>query len=235
MPIEMSAAPSENTMLGRIRLTIKKFNTINKDGKRWRYTDVIDGKKLDAMKYFKSTRITDETWSTATPGMYTWILKGGKFYANKVLTPQEIGSLHFILDLLADIDGNQGNIEAAGEMIVSDDGTIIFNLLSGTYYKEFAFKTRNRKSIQKTQQEIEDLVEYVSVKMENLGVQNVTYDNSGNTFIREDMVTNNSTLAKLNEYITRIESQSNSSEGGKRRTHRRRRTRRKHKTRKSRK
>lgn len=229
----MSALPNENTMLGRIRLTIKKFNTINKNGKRWRYTDVINGKRLDAIKYFRSTRITDATLPAITPGIYTWILKGGEFYANKVLTQQEIGSLHFILDLLADVDGNQGNIEAAGEMIVSDDNSIIFNLLSGTYYKEFSFKTRNRKSVPKTPEEMRELEDYVMVKIKTLaGRENVTYDNSGNTFITGDMVTNNSTLAKLNEYITRIESQPNSSEGGKRRTHRRRRT---HKTRKSRK
>jgi hypothetical protein len=230
----MSVPPSEDTMLGRIRLTIKKFNTINKNGKKWRYTDVINGKKLDAMKYFKSTRITDETLSNAAPGIYTWILKKGKFYANKVLTPQEIGSLHFILDLLADIDGNDGNIEAAGEMIVSDDRSIIFNLLSGTYYKEFAFKTENRKS-PKSPKEMRELEEYVLVKIQTLGIKNVSYDDSGKTFIREDMVTNNSTLAKLNEYITRIESLPNSSQGGKRKTRRMRRTRRKHKTRKSRK
>ena len=222
-------------MLGRIRLTIKKFNTINKNGKRWRYTDVINGKKLDAIKYFRSTRVTGDTLPTITPGIYTWILKGGEFYANKVLTPQEIGSLHFILDLLADVDGNQGNIEAAGEMIVSDDRSIIFNLLSGTYYKEFSFKTRNRKSIQKTPEEMRELEDYVLVKIKTLaGRENVTYDNSGNTFITGDMVTNNSTLAKLNEYITRIESQPNASEGGKRRTHRKCRSRRtkKSKTRK---
>ena len=230
----MSVPPSEDTMLGRIRLTIKKFNTINKNGKKWRYTDVINGKKLDAMKYFKSTRITDETLSNAAPGIYTWILKKGKFYANKVLTPQEIGSLHFILDLLADVDGNRGNIEAAGEMIVSDDRSIIFNLLSGTYYKEFAFKTENKKS-PKSPKEMRELEEYVLVKIQTLGIKNVSYDDSGKTFIREDMVTNNSTLAKLNEYITRIESLPNSSQGGKRKTRRMRRTRRKHKTRKSRK
>jgi len=229
----MSAALSEDTMLGRIRLTIKKFDTINKNGKRWRYTDVINGKKLDAIKYFKSTRVTDETLPGITPGIYTWILKGGKFYANKVLTPQEIGSLHFILDLLADIDGNIGNIEAAGEMIVSDDRSIIFNLLSGTYYKEFAFKGQNRKSVQKSPKEMKELEEYVLLKMKKLGkTYNVSYDDSGNTFITEDMVTNNSTLAKLNEYITRVESLPNSSEGGKRRT--RRRTK-KSKTRRSRK
>lgn len=224
------SAPSEDTMLGRIRLTIKKFNTVNKNGKRWRYTDVINGKKLDAIKYFRSTRVTDDTLPGIRPGIYTWILKGGKFYANKVLTPQEIGSLHFILDLLADVDGNQGNIEAAGEMIVTDDTSIIFNLLSGTYYKEFAFKTQNRKSVPKSPEEMRALEEYVLVKIQTLsGRENVTYDGSGNTFITGDMVTNNSTLAKLNEYITRIESQPNSSEGGKRRT------RCKHKTSKTRK
>ena len=223
-------------MLGRIRLTIKKFNTINKDGKRWRYTDVINGKKLDAIKYFRSTRVTDETLPGIAPGIYTWILKGGKFYANKVLTQQEIGSLHFILDLLADVDGNRGNIEAAGEMIVSDDGSIIFNLLSGTYYKEFSFKTRNRKSIEKTPEEMRELETYVLVKIKTLGrTENVTYDDSKNTFITGDMVTNNSTLAKLNEYITRIESLPNSSEGGKRRSRRRTRRTKRSKTRRSRK
>ena len=71
------------------------------------------------------------------------------------------------------------------------------------------------------------------VKIQTLGnTENVTYDDTGRTFITENMVTNNSTLAKLNEYIERIESQPNSSEGGKRKTRRRRRT---HKTRKSRK
>lgn len=215
----MSAVLSENDMLGRIRLTIKEFNTINKDGKRWRYTDVINGKKVDALKYFKSTRVTGETLKDAAPGIYTWILKGREFYANKVLTPQEIGSLHFILDLLADVDGNQGNIEAAGEMIVSDDGSIIFNLLSGTYYKEFAYKIQNKKKVEKSPEEMKDLEMYVLVKMQTLlGRKNVAYDDSKKTFITEDMITNNSTLTKLNEYITRVESQPSASEGGKRRT-----------------
>jgi hypothetical protein len=233
MSAASSATPSEDTMLGRIRLTIKKFNTINKDGKRWRYTEVINGKKLDAIKYFRSTRVMNDTLRTITPGIYTWILKGGDFYANKVLTQQEIGSLHFILDLLADVDGNRGNIEAAGEMIVSDDRSIIFNLLSGTYYKEYSFKTQNRKSVPKTPEEMRELETYVLVKIKTLGkTENVTYDNSGNTFITGDMVTNNSTLAKLNEYITRIESLPNASEGGKRRTRRRMRRTKKSKTRK---
>ena len=228
MSIEMSV-PSDDTMLGRIRLTIKKRNTINKNRKRWRYTDVINGKKLDAMKYFKSTRIINKALPNAAPGIYTWILKGGDFYANKVLTPQEIGSLHFILDFLANIDGNKGNIEAAGEMIISDNGSIIFNLISGTYYKEFSYKIENKKKVEKSPEEMKVLETYVLTRMKQLGVENVSYDDSGETFITEDMVTNNSTLAKLNEYITRIESQPNSSEGGKRRT------RRKHKTRKTRK
>jgi hypothetical protein len=80
-----------------------------------------------------------------------------------------------------------------------------------------------------------ELETYVLVKIKTLGrTENVTYDNSGNTFITGDMVTNNSTLAKLNEYIMRIESLPNSSEGGKRRTRRTRRTKRS-KTRSSRK
>lgn len=216
----MSAALSENDMLGKIRLTIKKFNTINKDRKRWRYTDVINGKKVDALKYFKSTMVTDETWKNAAPGIYTWILKGGVFYANKVLTPQEIGSLHFILDFLSNVDGNQSNIEAAGEMIVSDDRSILFNLLSGTYYKQFAFKKQNRKLIPKSPEEMKVLETYVLTKMKQLGVENVSYDVSGKTFITEDMITNNNTLAKLNEYIVRVESQPSTSDGGKRRTRR---------------
>jgi hypothetical protein len=225
-------------MLGAIPIHIKEFNTINKDGKRWRYTGFKNGKKVDAVKYFKSTMITDETLSTAAPGIYTWILKGDTFYANKVLTPQEIGSLHFVLDLLSDIDANNEDdedIEAAGEMIVSDNGSIIFNFLSGTYYKSFAFKKQKRKLVQKSPEEMRDLQMYVLVKMKELGVDNVSYDDSGNTFIAKDMIVNNSTLAKLNEYVTRVESQSNASEGGKRRTRRARKIRRARKTRASRK
>jgi hypothetical protein len=66
----------------------------------------------------------------APNGIYTWIIKNDTFYAIRVFTQQEIGTLHLDLDRYTRHE--EGNISSAGELKL-EKPTIEFNLQSGTY------------------------------------------------------------------------------------------------------
>lgn len=80
---------------------------------------------------------------SADPGIYTWIIKGtnnSTFYATRVFTKQEIGTLHLDLDRQTMEMGDEREIISAGELEVYHHEeepliTIAFNLQSGTFTK----------------------------------------------------------------------------------------------------
>ena len=85
--------------------------------------------------------ITNEHITTAVRGIYTWIIKGIKdstFYATRVFTKQEIGTLHLDLDRQTTTMGDIRDIICAGELKVSPGETplIQFNIQSGTFTKK---------------------------------------------------------------------------------------------------
>lgn len=112
--------------------------TYTKTGNEFLYNKPIYGKINNISKYFSNRLVTNEQLLEAKPGIYTWILRrSGNFYAIKIITKQEIGTLHLNLKLLTDLY-DPSDIEAAGELeIIIEEKyvppTIIFNLLSGTY------------------------------------------------------------------------------------------------------
>ncbi len=112
--------------------------TYTETGNEFLYNKPVFGKLHNISKYFSNRLVTNEQLLEAKSGIYTWILRSsGNFYAIKIITKQEVGTLHANLKLLTD-PYDSSNIEAAGELeIIKEENyvppTIIFNLLSGTY------------------------------------------------------------------------------------------------------
>jgi hypothetical protein len=108
--------------------------TIFNNGSEIQYKGVRN--KGNAARYFYNTlKKNTNIISDPVPGIYTWILKRiddrDYFIAAKTISNQEIGSLHINLDKLT--KGDKKNIKAAGELLLTIDNTIYFNLSSGTY------------------------------------------------------------------------------------------------------
>jgi len=137
----MSAAAGPAYIRG---FRIKKFDksrgvpifTKNMTEKLHHYNAPISEETWKAAKvYFMSNILTNEEILRGGPGIYTWILKADNFYTTKVTTPQEIGTLHFLLDELKKVKSGRfiEPVVLAGELQVNDDSSIVFNLLSGSY------------------------------------------------------------------------------------------------------
>jgi hypothetical protein len=111
--------------------------TITENNKAFLYKPIPE-KLENITKYFSDRLVTNAQLLEAKPGYYTWIYrKSGNFYAIKLITKQEVGTLHANLKLLTD-SYDPTEIDAAGELeIIKEENyappTIIFNLLSGTY------------------------------------------------------------------------------------------------------
>jgi hypothetical protein len=141
----MSApGPAPDKIWGFRIKTMKKHGkfTTNEMGNSHHYTMARSANNWKrAQVYFLSNIKKNEKILEEGPGIYTWILKADNFYATKVTTPQEIGTLHFILDNLTPIKFTTKKskrmlnepIILAGELKINDDGTIVFNLESGSY------------------------------------------------------------------------------------------------------
>jgi hypothetical protein len=119
--------------------------TITENGKEFLYsinkTSNQKEKKLENIQqFFKARIVYNEKLLTAPAGIYTWILRAsGNIFALKIITKQEIGTLHKNLDMLTSPE-DSSPIIAAGEFFKKEDGTFQFNLLSGSYMadkKEF--------------------------------------------------------------------------------------------------
>ena len=102
--------------------------------------------RITIMKDFFRDRIyKNEGLPNAPPGLYTWILKSdGNFYAAKTFTKQELGTLHINLKMLTN-NIEPSPVDAAGELQINNDGTVDFNLLSGTYMKSKSKSELRRK------------------------------------------------------------------------------------------
>jgi hypothetical protein len=113
------------------------------NGTEFYYNFNKNQEKMDeAIKFFKGRIVSNEKLNTnaAVAGIYTWILRAsGKIYASKIITNQETGTLHQNLDVFTYSD-DASPIIAAGELEKKPDGTIYFNLLSGTYMAKKEFK-----------------------------------------------------------------------------------------------
>jgi hypothetical protein len=69
----------------------------------------------------------------ANDGIYTWIIKGERnrhFYATRVFSEQEIGTLHRDISRRSD---DKRDVQCGGELRILPDRTIQFNIQSGTY------------------------------------------------------------------------------------------------------
>ena len=175
--------------------------TTNKNGRTYMYTKARSGPlSLEAMEYFKSKIIKNKEIYYAPSGIYSWILRGNNLYAIKLMSNQEIGTLHFDLDNFTVFKYNdENNIIAAGEFEIKPQ--IDFNLQSGTYYKNF---TRG-----KSPNNMSDLAEEVKTKLKSFGVQEVEYINDRPIINAANIRTDENNIRILNSYFNK--------EGGKRR------------------
>lgn len=225
----MSAANSVKPIKFHIK-TLKKnritpINTINTNGIKHHYTKVKDSQLLAAKQYFSSKIKKNGELLDEEPGIYTWILKGpypddpnyknfyenSTFYAIKVISQQEIGTLHFILN---ELSGDDNPLLIAGELELKDDKSIVFNLQSGTFTKPFFDALKQNKKIASLPTLIQQIME------EKIG-ENLTY-NEHPLIDDADIRTNGHNIFILNSLFNK------NKQGGKRKTC-------KHKTRKTRK
>jgi hypothetical protein len=151
---------------------IKKTHpTVNNTGQTHRYTQ-SKGKSqsVDALAYFKQKMITNGELIRAPAGIYTWIMVDDDFYATRVISKQEIGTMHRDLYRFSDSrTHNQSDIIAAGELEIKEDRHVDFNFLSGTYYKKFT-----KGKIQNNMSELSDIVKS---KIESFGFDDIEYIN----------------------------------------------------------
>ena len=203
----MSRKPNEEE---RYFFGLKKgYSTVNKNGKSYIFT--MPKSRLNSMKalrYFKGKMVVEENILFASPGIYTWLLRGDKFYATKVASKQEIGTLHSNLFDFSTSDDNKGDVIAAGELeIQKEQGVInvIFNFLSGTYHERF----------EKVRSEVE-LIKIVTEKLLLLGVSTVEYIGKTPLIEGSNIRANSNNMEALHAYFM-----TEAKEGGKRRTKRR--------------
>jgi hypothetical protein len=200
--------------------------TKNTNGRKYHYTKIKDSKLAEAIQYFSSKIKKNDELLGAESGIYTWILKGplpgdpnymtsGTFYAIKVISQQEIGTLHFILNSLS---GDDNPLLIAGELELKEDKSIVFNLQSGTFTKPFFEALRQPNKIAVLPTLIQQIME------EKIG-DHVTY-NERPLIDNANIITNGHNIFILNSLFNK------NKEGGNRRTHK---TRKARKTRKSRK
>lgn len=257
------SAPGPDKIWG-FRIKTKKHGriTTNEEGEKHHYTapKSIQNWK-NAKEYFKTNILINDKLLSGGSGIYTWILKADNFYAIKVTTPQEIGTLHFLLDDLTVIKNKNRNepVILAGELEIKDDKSIVFNLESGSYtlplirgFNELDLKSLSRfakdeiikmiRTLSKSKEYIDlsqgltpEDVDEISESIKQMMVEKfrvvVTYD--GRSFIDgANIRTSMNDIRLLNRYFTKNAVNPNEQQGGKRRTHRRHQTK---KTRKSRK
>lgn len=132
---------------------------------------VLDSEMVESYKRFIHDRILDvdtEDFSTKLQAygygdcaIYTWILKSTdtknstienvkketpvKVYMTKVVSIQELGTLHYDLNLLHPRESLEtGPVIGAGELKVLSPTKIEFNLLSGTFMAQRILKNKNK-------------------------------------------------------------------------------------------
>ncbi len=173
----------------------------------------------NAMRFFSERIVTNGKLIDAYPGIYTWILRAsGNIYAAKIITKQEIGTLHANLDMLT-IDDDDSPIIAAGEFLKKDDGTFQFNLLSGSYMAKYTFKKIRGESDSKylervlpiRNQLVRDVQGYLtpySINFQFLECSAIECSleeliGGKNIVETANIRTSNNNLARLNSFLTR--------------------------------
>lgn len=194
----------------------KGFNTVNETGKSHKFLwPKSKSNSMKALRYFKLKTAVDENILFASPGIYTWLLRGKTLYATQVESKQEIGTLHSNLYDFSSSQNNKGEIIAAGELEIKKEHDVInirFNFLSGTYHKAFE-KVRSERELIKI---VTDKL--LSLKIPELGVLGVSsVEYIGKTPLIDDssVRANNTTMAALNAFFKK-----KTDGGGKRRTKR---------------
>jgi hypothetical protein len=162
--------------------------------------------EVDRIKdFFRQRILKNEDITTAEPGLYTWILKtDGNFYATKTFTKQELGTLHVNLKVLTNTPTNQkDNIYAAGELEITDDNTILFNLLSGSYMAR-KLKT-NPFSKKKLIEKVNDLFQSYGLSSKFLESANSNEEKLGGKKLIEgrNIRTSNENIGLLNDLFER--------------------------------
>jgi hypothetical protein len=197
----------------------KVIHTTNTKGRKHHYTKIKDSQLVAAKQYFSSKIKTNEELLGAESGIYTWILKGplpddpnytisGTFYAIKVISQQEIGTLHFILN---DLSGDDNPLLIAGELELKEDKSIVFNLQSGTFTKPFLDALKQKNKIASLPTLIQQIMK------EKIG-DHVTY-NKRPLIDDGDIRTNGHNIFILNSLFNK------NKQGGKRKTRKARKTR----------
>jgi len=186
---------------------IKKVHpTINNTGQSHKYTQIKSkSHSINAVSYFKQKMITNGELIRAQAGIYTWIMVNDDFYATRVISKQEIGTMHRDLyHFSSSRSHDQSDIIAAGELEIKEDRHVDFNFLSGTYYKKFT-----KGKIQNNMSDLSDIVKH---KIESFGFTDVEYINERAIINTANIRASLNNIRNLNTYFNK--------EGGKRRTKR---------------
>lgn len=157
----------------------KREKTLTNNGKEILYGINTEKADINKLRNFFTKRIyNNEEILEADPGIYTWILKKkGNFYAAKTYTKQEIGTLHINLkDLTNSL--NNSDVYAAGELEILNNGTIHFNLLSGTYMVPIFNKKKTLEDKIALRNEIVEHIKNLLMKRYGITTTFIESDNS---------------------------------------------------------
>ena len=191
----------------------KNFKTVNEHGKSHEFTYPKFNASMMAFRYYHGKMTVDAHILFASPGIYTWLLRGKTFYATEVASKQEIGTLHSNLVDFSSKQGNEGDIIAAGELKLEreqqDVIKIKFNFLSGTYHKRF------RK--ERSDEELVEIVTKKLLSLKELGLRLSSVEYIGNTPLIDatNLIASNHNMEALNAFFKKKDTN-----GGKRRTKR---------------
>ena len=183
--------------------------TISINGEEHKYKGLKSAEHSSAAEeHFKLKILKNQDLFHAMPGIYTWIVVGDNFYAAKVISKQEIATMHRDLyRFSASESHDQTDIFAAGELKIQEDRKVEFNFLSGTYYK--------RITKEKTQSNISKLSDDVQKIIKSFGIDDVEYIDNRAIINVSNFRASPRSIANLNLYFNKEKK-----EGGKRRTKR---------------
>jgi hypothetical protein len=143
---------------------------------------------------------------SAEPGYYTWIIRDSKkgddtkIYALRTISKQEVGTLHTNIKMYSDrVDPNP--IVAAGELEIKPDGTIYFNILSGTFMKPI-FDRLNGKS-QQINLRNKLAAKFISL-FQNAGINPIFLECTSNNRCSEEELLGGKKLIENNDIITPV-------------------------------
>ena len=177
-----------------------------------------------AKRFFIEMLRRDQELRESEPGVYTWILRHGEdghhFYANKVISQQEMGTLHMIIDdLSTEKYGDSGMIMVAGELhVYADPPRIDFNFQSGTFSSD-----KDPDYLKEMESIVPPIIQ------ESFGIVNVNFINDEPLIGADKIISSLEHIAFFNRFLDKkeIKSKNNnpSRKGGKRKTRKTRKSR----------